>query len=442
MSSGNNLLRDSSIKQRKLLESVRSYLGDPSPNTEKKKTNNQTTFFTSSLIRNSSKIEERIKVEDSPERESKKSKKLNFGNGFKDLICHQNQKNETETETVDILKIKQRKTKQIFLSNSQGGEVEGGVGVRVSSRTNLKNMKSMTQIDSQSTLKQSVQYQTSSVISSSSQSSSITPRHHEYQNQNDRVFGFSKSDRERNQSNPATVTATSPFVNSNWRERIQSFVINKQNKQNEEETNRLERPEGIQTNTNIEKQELSDDGLNNPLQNHDNHTIPSKTTTNSEASQRISNLTPMKVTSSNLIPPKAEVSLNFVRKDMKRRGSYLVRGKKKKISRRYLDNNNINNNTEKGNESNSNKRSKSQPIGLASFGLDPIQLYLESNSPSLSSTSTTKTSELSSSEAFKTIDNRNLSHNTTSTIPLCSGHQMEAKLCTVRKSGSNKVIRH
>ncbi len=111
----------------------------------------------------------------------------------------------------------------------------------------------------------------------------------------------------------------------------------------------------------------------------------------------------------------SEVSTNFVRKDLKSRGSYKFRSNSARSRRkRTKDILLARESTAAG--TNSSKKQE-QVYGLASFGLDPLQLFLDH----------------SSNPKKPQSDESHQSH------PLCPGHQMAAKLCTVRKSGPNKV---
>jgi hypothetical protein len=127
----------------------------------------------------------------------------------------------------------------------------------------------------------------------------------------------------------------------------------------------------------------------------------------------------------NVVPTTSEVSLNFVRKDLKRRGSYKFKGGEK--SRRAktremiqsrgdhsLPASSIQNNKSEGTTDGSVRECRLS--GLSVFGLDPFHLYLENTR--------TKTKETSLREVSP---------------PLCPGHQMAAKLLTVKKAGLNKV---
>jgi hypothetical protein len=134
----------------------------------------------------------------------------------------------------------------------------------------------------------------------------------------------------------------------------------------------------------------------------------------------------------NLVPAKSEVSSNFVRKDLKGRGSYKfksgnnARRAKSRDFRRGREGASLNSNLQTENPDDTVVASKERrSSGLTVFGLDPFHLYLES--------STRKKLQVKATDSeFQTTDSE-------IPPPLCPGHQMAAKLLTVKKSGLNKV---
>jgi hypothetical protein len=137
------------------------------------------------------------------------------------------------------------------------------------------------------------------------------------------------------------------------------------------------------------------------------------------------NQTPTAPSRRNLVPAKSEVSLNFVRKDLKSRGSYKFKSGKNARRARSRDfrqgregapfnSDTIQIDNPDGTMGAPKERRSS---GLSVFGLDPFHLYLQSSSQ--------KKKEVTDSEISP---------------PLCPGHQMAAKLLTVKKAGLNKVM--
>lgn len=117
--------------------------------------------------------------------------------------------------------------------------------------------------------------------------------------------------------------------------------------------------------------------------------------------------------SRNIKSLNTEVSSNFIKKDLRRRGSYKHKGG---IKSRKRDSRRQNPSCAEIGCSDDAELERGRSYGLSGFGLDPFHLYLEK----------------------KQLKNHNPIKNEVS-VPLCTGHQMPAKLMTVKKSTMNKV---